>query len=106
MENVKSLGELIREQMDQSSMQSMAPPIARRLLRAAEAPSAAGAAVVYPWSVAPPEFKGFSTNGGDEDYVIIHRGETGAYWSYKLAICDEETHLIGDDIYITITCHA
>jgi len=71
-----------------------------------------GAAVVYPFHDAPECFRAFSRSGGDEDFVIIHVGECGAYWSYKLVVCDEQTDVIpqtdhdGQSIFITITSHA
>lgn len=71
-----------------------------------------GATVVYPFYDAPEYFRAFSRSGGDEDFVIIHVGELGAYWSWKLAVCDEQTDVIpqtdhdGQSIYFTITSHA
>ena len=101
MQQQYSLGDLIRKQMDDCTRQERAILKAKALMRATD-----GAAVVYDFFKAPEEFRVFSQNGGDEDYLIIHMGETGAMWYGTLRIESDDTYLIGANIYVTITAHA
>lgn len=106
MENVKSLGQLIREQMDESARRDTALTQAAMML--VGVPD--GGAVVVPFHKAPDELRAYSRNGGDEDHVIVHT-EEWLPWAYKLAACGEEdTYKIGEragiTYYVSITAHS
>ncbi len=66
-----------------------------------------GATVVYRWDEAPECLKAFSNNGGDEDFVIVHKNDY-LWWAYKLDVSgdgEDTTHVVGD-YHVTITAHA
>jgi len=86
-------------QQSRARLKAKALPIAKTLLQ-----NAGYATLVYPWKDAPDVFRALSENGGDEDFVIVSRGDV--WWAYKLAVCDEDVYDVGDGIYVTITAHS
>ena len=105
---MSDLGSLVRAEINR---QEAAHIEKGRVFALALMNGTSGASVVYPWDNAPECFKQLSTNGGDEDFVIVHVGECGAYWSHNLAVCDEDTLDLGVDfhgknIHVTITYHS
>jgi hypothetical protein len=78
---------------------------ALEIVKAMLAPLPRNGVVVLDYYDAPEELRAFSSHGGDEDFILIHEGDI-VVWSYRLVICGEDTHEIGDGYYITITSHA
>lgn len=68
-----------------------------------------GAVVVFDFHEAPEELQAYSSNGGDEDHILVH-STPDVQWSPLLAVCCEDTYFFGCvdgmDCYITITAHA
>ena len=71
---------------------------------------------VYPWDKAPEELKELSTNGGDEDWIIVGDSDQGDYvqmLAERLQVCDYQLIQVQlpnlADLpsgWVAITCHA
>ena len=66
------------------------------------------AAIVYPFSEAPQKFRELSTNGGDEDWIIVcgrAHADVAENIANRLAVCDYDKYETENEI-VFITCHA
>jgi len=68
---------------------------------------------IWKFDDAPEVYRNLSTNGGDEDWLIVFpEGETeDSQWTMeyaieRMAVCDVDYHTAPDGRRIAITCHA
>ena len=97
---MSNLGELVRQEIERKENENnqLALLKAKSLFRGLPETTV----MVWDWYDSPEELR--MTNNDDRDFLILSMGTP--HWTYKLAVCDEQSFEIGGGFVVTITSHA